>query len=194
MFWTQITIPGRPKLLVIDIQTGHPRPDENLCDKIFNVLSRKGVPLSSKEPSRVSEPDQLAETITTNLDFNCMLLVCESDLQNTHPTYTPKDYWNWLSTYRGLPAVLLAICTPNTYDEQMSNAVLEGQESFAQIAVAPRSTLSVRASGLFYMKFFTELDLHAHDSITGKMVWFSHSKAREILRRRKLEGQVGIRC
>ena len=179
---------------MIDIQTAHPRPEENICDKIFNVLSRKRVPLSNKEPSRVSEPDQLAEAISTNLDFNCMLLICQSDLQNTQSTYTLKDYWNWLSTYPGLPAALVAICTPDTYDEQTNHSILEQQDSFARIAVAPKSTLNVRASGLFYMKFFTELDLHAHDSITGKMVWFSHSKAREILRRRNLEGQIGIRC
>ena len=194
MFWSQITIPNKPKLLVIDIRSSHPRPEETLCDKVFNVLSRKGIPLTSKEPFRPSEPDQLAEAINTNSGFNCLLLICESDLQNPQPAYTLKDYWSWLSVYQGLPPSLVAMCTPDTYDEHTSKSVLEQQNSFAQIAIAPKSTLNIRASGLFYMKFFTELDLHAHDSITGRMVWFSHSKAREILRRRKLEGQMGIRC
>ena len=44
------------------------------------------------------------------------------------------------------------------------------------------------------LKFFTEMGLHSSDDITGKMVWFSCSKARELLRRRRLVGKVGVRC
>ena len=44
------------------------------------------------------------------------------------------------------------------------------------------------------MEFFTELELHFEDSITGKMVWFSGSKARELLRRGRLLGKSGVRC
>ncbi len=36
------------------------------------------------------------------------------------------------------------------------------------------------------LKKLRVVDLHAHDSITGKMVWFSYSKARELLKRRHL--------
>ena len=56
--------------------------------------------------------------------------------------------------------------------------------------------MSVRAAGLFFMKFFVELDMHseAADSMTGKMVWFGHSKAREILRRRNYEGRVSLKA
>ena len=46
------------------------------------------------------------------------------------------------------------------------------------------------------MKFFAEVDMHSEstESMTGKMIWFGHSKAREILRRRKYDGRVGLRC
>jgi hypothetical protein len=71
---------------------------------------------------------------------------------------------------------------------------VDSSTPFAQIILVPGSALSQRAAGLFYLKFFTELDLHADDSIMGKMVWFSHAKAKEILKRRNLPGAIEVRC
>jgi hypothetical protein len=56
------------------------------------------------------------------------------------------------------------------------------------------SPMSAREAGLFYLKFFTELNLHSKDHISGKMVWFSFSKAKEFLKRRRYSAKFGARC
>ena len=53
--------------------------------------------------------------------------------------------------------------------------------------------MSGREGGLFLLKFFTELDLHSEVNMTGRMAWFSWSKASELLKRRQLTGRFGLR-
>ena len=104
------------------------------------------------------------------------------------------SYWAWLNSQVELPPLVFAACTWESYDPSVSREILESPDTFAPLALAPQSPLTPREASLFLLKFFTELDLHSTDSITGRMVWFSHSKARELLRRRRLAGKVGLRC
>ena len=124
---------------------------------------------------------------------NCIFLLCHGYSQGGQ-TATLEDYWEWLAGQNDLTETLLAVCTYEGHDPKTAQAIMDAGDSFAKLAVAQQSDMSLRAAGLFFMKFFTELDLHAYDSITGKMVWFSHSKAREILKRRNLPGRMGLRC
>ena len=50
-----------------------------------------------------------------------------------------------------------------------------------------------REGGLFFLKFFTELHLHSEVDMTGRMAWFSWSKATALLKRRRLKGSFGLR-
>ena len=80
------------------------------------------------------------------------------------------------------------------YDPETTHDILKSPTNFAPLAVAQGSPLTPREAGLFFLKFFIELDLHSSDEISGRMVWFSWSKARELLRRRRLTGVVEVRC
>ena len=104
------------------------------------------------------------------------------------------SYWSWLNSDVELPTVLFATCTWESYDPAVSKEILECSSSFAPLAIAPQSPLTAREAGLYFLKFFTELDLHSTDKITGRMVWFACSKARELLKRRRLAGKFGLRC
>ncbi len=192
MFWSQITIPGKPRLLVVDGSCNVLGWESEFCDRISNVLARKEVALATRNAVLLNEPEELAPLLRDQ-QANCIFLFCHSYRQNGQ-TAALYDYWKWLAGQNGLTEKLLAVCTYEGHDPVTAQSILDASDSFAKLAVAQQSDMSLRAAGLFYMKFFTELDLHAYDSITGKMVWFSHSKAREILKRRNLPGRMGLRC
>ena len=192
MLWSQTTIPGKLGLLVIDGCRNDPGWETEFCSRIFNVLRRKGMALVGERPLSVDHPQGLAEALQDQSVFNCVFLV-------GHAGQIPEEsklssYWAWLSNRDELTSKLLAVCTFEDHDPDTSQSVLEAADSFAQLAVVPQSPLSPRAAGLFFMKFFTELDIHAPDAINGRMVWFSHAKAKELLRKRRLPGEIGMRC
>ena len=192
MVWSQTSIPGKLGLLVIDGCRNGQGWETELCGRIFNVLRRKGIALAGDGPLQVDDPEGLSEAFQDQSAFNCVFLLGhaaqiaeESKLSN---------YWTWLASSDAITPKLLAVCTFEDHDPETSDAVLSAADGFAQLALAPKSPLSSRAAGLFFMKFFTELDLHAEDAITGRMVWFSHAKARELLKKRRLPGEIGMRC
>ncbi|HEY7160771.1 MAG TPA: hypothetical protein VH815_05900, partial [Acidobacteriota bacterium] len=89
---------------------------------------------------------------------------------------------------------LLAICSTDGFDAESAESVLKSNPPIAPMMIVPQSTMSQREAGLFYLKVFTELKLHSSDSISGKMVWFSVSKAKELLKRRRYGAKFGARC
>ncbi len=194
MFWSQITIPGKPRLLMVDASRNAQGWEAEFCDRVFNVLGRKKIEIMGERLLRVHTPQDLDEPLRDEQAFNCILLFCHGQGPKVDQESGLSAFWTWLSKHQALSPKLVAVCTWETDDPQTAETILSAGDTFAQLAVVPQSPLSPRAAGLFFMKFFTELDLHAHDSMTGKMVWFSHSKAREILRRRHLPGAVGLRC
>ena len=194
LFWSDITIPGKPRLLVVDATGNAQGWESEFCGRIVNVLRRKDVELTGGGAMRVDRPQDLEQALQDQESVNCMLLLCHGDGAHVPQESKLSAFWAWMSRYDALSPKLLAVCTWEDNDPETSQSILDSSDTFAQLAVVPQSPLSPRAAGLFFMKFFAELDLHAHDSITGKMVWFSHSKAREILKRRHLPGQVGMRC
>ena len=193
MFWSQSTIPGKPRLLVVDSTRNSEGWEAEFCQRIFNVLNKKGMQLTGDGPLQVESPDDLSEVVLNQKAFNCMLLVGHSSGPDSPANAKMSDYWDWLSAVDWSDGKLLAICTCEDYDPETSNSVLTAEDSFAEFALAPQSPITPRAAGLFFIKFFNELDLHAEEEITGKMVWFSRSKARELLRRRHLAGEIGLR-
>ena len=68
-----------------------------------------------------------------------------------------------------------------------------GTELLVAMALAPLSPLTPREGGLFFVKFFTELDLHSLDRISAGIVRFSYAKARHLLDRRHMRGKIGVR-
>ena len=191
--WSQTTIPGEPRLLIVDGSGNVQGWESEFCDRLWNVLARKGLRLVGEAPLRARNPEDLAEPCRDQDSCNCMFLACHGKATDSDHS-SLAAYWDWLSQHQGLDPKLLAVCTWDDHDADTSESILESGDNVASLAIAPQSPLSPRAAGLFYMKFFTELGDHSSGSITGRMVWFSCSKARELLRRRRLPGQIGMRC
>ena len=194
MFWSQISIPGKLWALVVDGSCNVQGWEEEFCDRIFDVLRRKGMQLAGEGPLRAYRPEDLVGALSNQDSINCIFLLCHGHGAQVPQESKLSSFWAWLSGCEGLTSKLLAVCTWETHDPKTSQSILEAKNSFAELAIVPQSPQTPRAAGLFFMKFFTELDLHSHNSIDGKMVWFSHSKARELLKRRQLHGEIGMRC
>jgi len=192
VLWSQTTIPGKPGLLVIDGCRNQQGWESEFCSRIFNVLRRKGMTLAGERPLRVDRPQDLSEVLQDQSAFNCILLVGHAE--EVPEESKLRNFWVWLSSHDRLTPKLIAVCTFEDHDPDTDQLILSSEDSFARFAVVPQSPLSPRAAGLYFMKFFTELDFHAPDAITGRMVWFSHAKAKELLRRRRLPGEIGMRC
>ena len=194
MIWSQITIPGKPRILMIDGTRSTQSWENEFSGRIFTVLKRKGLDLVGDVPLRPSQPQDLNAVLDGEDSFNCLFLLCHGKAADVPEETKLAAYWTSLSNRGTLKSKLLAVCSWETPDTETGQSILDARDSFAQIALVPGSTLSQRAAGLFYLKFFTELDLHSDDSIMGKMVWFSHAKAKELLKRRSLSGEIKVRC
>jgi hypothetical protein len=167
--------------------------ESRFCDRIYSSLRKRGLCLKSEGPVGVHGPDEL-EPHLEDAGLNSVLLLGHGTEEGLAPGERMGAYWAWLAAREWLPPLLLAVCTWESYDPALTDRVLGASDGFAPMAVAQRSPLSPREAGLYFLKFFTELDLHSEEAITGRMVWFSDSKARELLKRRRLPGLLAVRC
>lgn len=192
-FWSDVTVPGRPHVLAIDACANANGWEADSASRVVASIDRRHIPVVSGGPVAITGPDQIAQALASSDDYNAILLFARADAEVGDAGVS--QYWEALRSELQGEEKLLAVCTWDSSDEAVAAQILESPETFAHIAVAQQTPLSVRGAGLFFMKFFAEVDLHSEstESMTGKMVWFGHSKAREILRRRKIDGRVGLR-
>ena len=190
MLWSSASVSGRPVLLIIDASCNFLGWESDFCQRIYNSMSRRDLRLSGSGPAQVGRPEELSQHLEGQDTFNCMLL-----FNHGRPDqWDLRSYWRWLKDRAGLLPKLFVACSWENYDPITSEEILNSEETFAPLALAQQTPLTPRESGLYLLKFFTELGLHSEDNITGKMVWFSAFKAKELLRRRRLEGKFGARC
>lgn len=187
-FWGDASIEGRPRVLTVDITGNREGWEHDSAHRVHLSMPRRKISVAAELPL-IGEVSEVARMINGAGDFNAMLLLCR-------PADSDAAVQIWSRLQEVNTNALLAICTWDTAEPLLAGAIGESTGSFGQLAVVQESPMSVRAAGLFFMKFFAELDMHseATDSMTGKMVWFGHSKAREILRRRNYEGRVSLKA
>ena len=184
MVWSAATIPGPPSLLVVDASDGREGWEADFCRRLAGALGRRGLSVAVASH---------AEDLRSRLEgANCLLLAGHATPST--PENGLRATWEWLQAQDALPPMLVALCTWSDHDPDLSRDVLKSSPDQAPFALAPTSPLTPREAGLYFLKFFIELHLHAPDEISGRMVWFSASKAAALLRRRGLAGTVGARC
>ncbi|PWT89804.1 MAG: hypothetical protein C5B54_08305 [Acidobacteria bacterium] len=181
--WSNVTIPGKPSLLMVDATRNAEGWEYEFSDRLFSSFKRSAIELIGQSPVHVREPKELEPFVT--VAFNSFVLF--TDERGT-------DYWNWLNEQDQLGPNLFAVCMCQKYEPELARLILESSQTFAPLALAPQSPMTPREAGLFLLKFFTELKLHSEQNITGKMVWFSSSKARELLRKRRYSAKWGLRA
>ena len=194
MFWSTVSIVGKPTILVVDASRNLEGWEFEFCDRLFTAMRRRGLLVHGNVPVRVEAPEALAQHLKPDTAFNCILLLGHGEGERVSQEAKLRNYWAWLNSGVLLEPKLFAACTWQSYDPVASREILESTKSFAPLALAPQSPLTPREAGLFFLKFFTELELHSASSITGKRVWFSSSKAKVLLQKRRLMGKVEVRC
>jgi hypothetical protein len=165
--WSSVTIPGVPRILMLDLTQNVHGWEYAFFDRLHLALKKSGLQVE-EGPLRSDQSIELQQ-----FRFNC-LLVFANDILDLLPLDQPY---------------LLSLCSAESFDPELSDQVLKHVPS-----IAPMSPMSAREAGLFYLKFFTELNLHSKDHISGKMVWFSFSKAKEFLKQRRYSAKFGARC
>jgi hypothetical protein len=178
--WSSITIPGSPRILLVDATRNIQGWEHEFSDRLYCSLQRTDLQMLGNSPLRVRNVTELK---LNDFAFNCMILFAHAEPEFSLPRVEST-----------LPPFLLAICSTQHLDSRVSEEVLKSTPAVAPIAIVPLSSMTPREAGLFYLKFFTELKLHSTDHISGKMAWFSFSKARELIRRRRYAAKFGIRC
>ncbi len=190
LFWSDVTVPGRPRVLVLDAVEDRDGWEAEATARIAASLTRRDIPVIGGSPVAVSGPDDITSAIESAEDFNCIFLTARADASPS-----AAECWSALNEALAGSTKLLAMCTWDSADPKVAEDALKGEDTFAPVAVVQQEPMSGRGASLFFMKFFAELDMHSEstNSMTGKMVWFGHSKAREIMRRRHYDGRVGLR-
>ena len=179
--WSQVSIEGRPRLLVVNACAEVGGDEAEFCRRLFGALRRRGVDVVGQGPLDVAD----AGAVLASADRpNCLFLLAEGG--------SAEESWAHLRQRVQKP-LFLSVCSLGGADPQVAENVLAGG-GVAPLAVVQEGSMTARAAGLYFLKLYTELSLHSEDSITGKMLWFSAAKARELLKRRRLEGKVGVRC
>jgi hypothetical protein len=168
--WSSVTIPGVPRILMLDLTQNANGWEYAFFDRLHLALEKSGLQVE-EGPLR---PNQSIEF--QKFQFNCLLVFAHERSNILEKLHIEQPY-------------LLALCSVETFDPELSDQILKQVPS-----IAPMSTMSAREAGLFYLKFFTELNLHSKDHISGKMVWFSFSKAKEFLKRRRYSAKFGVKC
>jgi hypothetical protein len=177
--WSSITIPGSPQILFVDASQNIQGWEHEFSDRLYKSLQRTELQMLGDGPIRVRN---VTECNLNDFAFNCLILFPDPE-----PEFS-------LPRLESLTPYLLALCSCENFDPRVSEEVLKSTPPVAPMAIAPLSAMTPREAGLFYLKFFTELKLHSTDHMSGKMAWFSFSKAKEELRRRRYAAKFGIRC
>ena len=142
MFWSQITIPGKPRLLMVDASRNAQGWETELSDRVFNVLSRKEIEIAGRRLLRVNSPQDLGEALEDEQAFNCILLFCNAQGPRVRQEFGLSAFWTWLSKHKTLSPKLVAVCTWEMDDPETVERILTADDTFAPLAVVPKSPLS----------------------------------------------------
>ncbi len=191
--WSPTVIEAPPVVLLVDASRNLAGWESEFCDRLFTAMARRGLRLVGSGSLSVGAPQQLEPHLRAFESASCVLLVGHGEVTAPSAAVEMQAYVAWLKANVAGPK-LLAVCSWQHYDPALTEELLTAPNDFAPLALAQRSPVTAREAGLFFLKFFTELHLHSEDQISGRMAWFSWSKAKELLNRRRLEGSFGVRA
>ena len=191
--WSPTVIAAPPVVLVVDTSRDLAGWESEFCDRLFTGMARRRVGLAGNSPLRVSEPEQLSQNLHLLESASCLLLVGHGEETGPSAAGELRSHVAWLKA-NVLGPKLVAVCSWEDHDPALTEELLEAPTDLAPLALAQHSPVTPREAGLFFLKFFSELDLHSKDEMSGRMAWFSWAKAKGLLERRGLEGRFGVRA
>ena len=191
--WSPTVIEAPPVVLLVDASRNLAGWESEFCDRLFTAMARRGLGLVGSSSLRVSEPEQMNPHLRSLESASCVLLVGHGEETAPSAADEVRSHVAWLKANVAGPK-LLAVCSWQHHDPALTEEILKAPNDFAPMALAQQSPVTAREAGLFFLKFFSELDLHSENQMTGRMAWFAWSKAKELLTRRRLDGSFGVRA
>ena len=188
MVWSAATIPGAPTLLVVDASDEREGWEADFCRRLAGSLQRRGLSVAASRLRRTSRAH-----LDASPPPNCLLLAGHAT-PAAPESATPTVLGVAPGAGGAVPPCSSRSAPGVTTTRTLATGGRTHSTDLAPFALAPTSPLTPREAGLYFLKFFIELHLHAPEEISGRMVWFSASKAAALLRRRGLAGTVGARC
>jgi hypothetical protein len=191
--WSPTVIETPPVVLLVDASRNLAGWESEFCDRLFTAMARRKLRLVGAGSLRVSEPEQLNSHRQALESASCLLLVGHGENAALSAAGELRSQVAWLKANVAGPK-LLAVCSWQDYDPALTEELLKAPTGLAPLALAQKSPVTAREAGLFFLKFFSELHLHSGNEMSGRMAWFSWSKAKELLNRRRLGGSFGLRA
>ena len=188
-----IVIDAPPEVLVVDSSRDLAGWESELSQRLYTAMSRRGLRLVGRGPLAVREPEELKQHQRALGNASCILLLGHGGEKGPSSAAELLGYVGWLKANVSAPK-LLAACSWQIHNPALTYELLEAADGFAPLALAQLSPVTSREGGLFLLKFFTELHLHSDSQMSGRMAWFSWSKAKVLLSRHGLEGRFGLRA
>jgi hypothetical protein len=187
-----IIIGAPPALLLIDVSRNHAGWESAFCDRLFTAMVRRRLMLVGDSCVRVVAPEHLEPHLVSLSSASCVLLFGQSMEPANGLDVGILNYIAWLKANLVGPK-LLAVCSWQNYDPTLADELLKGPDDFVSLVLTQQSPVTSHEAGLFFLKFFSELDIHSETHMSGRMAWFSWLKATELLKRRRLKGRFGLR-
>ena len=175
-------------LLILDATDEHTGSEADISTRLQITLSKRGLPFAAPSSIAIASPADLSAHDDVLASASCVVVLGSTD---AHPGLC-LGIWNALANHDPTPKLAIA-CQFGAHDPTLTDTVLNAASVWAPIAIAPQSPVGHRDGGLFLLKFLTEVQLHSGEQITGRMAWFSWKKAGELLKRRSLVAQFGLR-
>ena len=190
--WSATAIEGPPLVLLVDASRNVAGWESEVCSRLFTAMTRRGIKLLEEGPLGMSGPDDLKGHLESLASANCILLLGHGGETMPPADVEVRGYWDWLRANVAGPK-LFVCCSWESYGSDLTEQILKVPNEFAPIAIAQQSPVTAREGALFFLKFFIELHLHSEEQMTARMAWFSWSKAKELLKRRRLQASFGLR-
>ena len=189
---SSIIIGAPPALLLVDVSRNHAGWESAFCDRLFTAMVRRRLTLVGDTCVKVVAPDHLEHHLASLSSANCVLLLGQSMESANGLDAEILNYIAWLKANVVGPK-LLATCSWQSYDPALADELLKAPGNFVSLALTQQSPVTSREAGLFFLKFFSELNIHSEGHMSGRMAWFSWLKATELLKRLRLKGRFGLR-
>ena len=110
MMWSSVSIPGKPRILVVDASHDLGAWEWEFCNRRYASLERRKLRLVGSAPVQVERPEDLTPHLGAGDAGNCTLLFCQGRDQLVPPEASMRSYWAWLNSCGGqVPKLFAAV-------------------------------------------------------------------------------------
>ena len=124
LFWSDVTVPGRPRVLILDAVEDRAGWEATATMRIAESLIRRGISVIGDAVVPVSGSDDITLALGSPRDFNCIFLTVRADNSPSMSEY-------WIALQDGLADGIPIVQAPGRQEDQI--IVSDGAGGFYMI-------------------------------------------------------------